>query len=79
MKKFYYLPMIAVAFGGIVFNLHLNTNQKSKSTSVTISNISAVEASAGEAYCNPVNQNVCTITAPDGTKGTGVGNYTYID
>jgi hypothetical protein len=29
MKKFYYLPMIAVAFGGIVFNLQ-SFNQRYK-------------------------------------------------
>jgi len=79
MKKIYYLPLIAIAFTGIVFNVHLNTKVKGKSGSVTVANISAVEASAGEAYCNPVNQNVCTIKAPDGTSGTGVGNYTYVD
>jgi len=43
------------------------------STNDNLGNIAALQASAGEAWCDTSTQNPCTITAKDGTKVSGVG------
>ena len=66
------LSLIFVGFMAFSFILGGVSKDSSEST-LSLQNLEALQASAGEMYCDQKNQTECTITAPDGTVGKSTG------
>jgi hypothetical protein len=77
MKKNFSLrlagAMSTTAFIAFFLIFNVSGNKQHSRSSLTSLNVAALHASATVYVCDATNQNVCTITTPEGT-GTGTGN-----
>lgn len=71
MKKSHKVLIAAFAVALIGLNLSKNVNAQI-SASTLLSNVIALQASAGEAWCDTTTQNTCTISS-GGNSVTGLG------
>jgi hypothetical protein len=71
MKKVFFSFLAILGLCLFVFNLTLKSSATA-SNEVKLSNIHALQASAGEAWCDGSSTSVCTIEV-GGVKGTGTG------
>ena len=80
MKTIQKIGLLAFAVGVVLFNLTLGHNELQRTEGTLLANIAGMQASASEAYCDPVSQNSCKITTTvDGqtVSVAGVGQPTW--
>ena len=66
MKKLFYLLLLPTAVGLLFLNLN-EGKTSTQTNSVSLQNVTVMQASAGELVCDATNQHVCTIGEAHGT------------
>jgi len=65
--------IIAGGFVLAVIGFNIVRSDRFTSENGVLSNVKALQASAGEAWCDDTSKNPCSISVPNGPTVTGVG------